>query len=354
MTDISLYDYSLPPALIAQEPPERRGDARLMVLRRDREAVEHRYFHEVGAYLRAGDLLVLNDTRVIPARLRARRATGGKVEILLLEEEPQQDGTWRALLRPARSTRKGEALALESTSDAELRILDREGRVFRLEVWRGARRLPAEDVIKLCNAEGEVPLPPYIKRQLGDPRRGDDRRRYQTVYAQRPGAVAAPTAGLHFTLEQLEQLEEAGVQRVTITLHIGFDTFKPLRQADIVSGTLHGERVEISRAVGESLLQARAEGRRIVAVGTTSVRALESFAARGFALPYKERTTLFIRPGHQFQLVDALITNFHLPRSSLLLLVSAFARRERMLAAYGEAVEKGYRFYSYGDAMLIL
>ena len=347
--DSELIDYELPEELVAQEPAARRDASRLLVLHPSGR-LEHRRFADLAEHLGEGDVLVVNDSRVIPARLRARRASGGAVEILLLEA---QDETWSALLRPGKAGRTGSVLPLER-SDVAARVEGRRGEVFFLRFLDAEKTLGPDEVNALCDGVGETPLPPYIHRRADDSRGAADRDRYQTVYAARPGAVAAPTAGLHFTKELLRTIAERGVERLSVTLHVGLDTFKPMTEEILRSGELHGERVEIRPDVGERLLAARAEGRRIVAVGTTTVRALESFAAEPGRRSYRERTTLFIRPGHRFRMVDALLTNFHLPRSSLLLLVSAFASRERILRAYEEAVQNRYRFYSYGDAMLIL
>ena len=349
-----LIDYRLPPELIAQEPTERRDASRLLVLDRQRDTIEHRRFHEITDYLVSGDVLVVNDTRVIPARLRGHRQTGGAVEMLLLEEDRERPGVWSVLLRPGKAGREGNQLRLDGKKNVSARTVGRHGNMFFVEFRENDRKLDKDKVIELCEEIGETPVPPYIKRASNDERLSRDRERYQTVYAAPSGAVAAPTAGLHFTDDLLTRLEAQGVQRFAITLHVSFDSFKPLTQETLQSGKLHGEWVDISRDTAESLCEVRRNGRRIVSVGTTSARALESFGRAGNELPYRERTTLFIRPGHQFRMMDALITNFHLPRSSLLLLVSAFAGRDRILQAYEEAKKQGYRFYSYGDAMLIV
>lgn len=346
-----LIDYDLPQRLIAQEPAPRREASRLLVLDRRGGSIEHRRFHEVPSLLGPGDLLVVNDTLVIPARLRALRPSGGAVEVFLLEEESPR--IFRTLLRPGKAGRAGRELQLAGDPSVRVRVLGRDGDEFRAAFSRGGRDLETAEVHAVCEAVGETPLPPYIHREVEDARRAGDRERYQTVFAARPGAVAAPTAGLHFSRELLERIEERGVEIVKITLHVGRDTFKPLTEREIESGELHGEPMEIGIDAGRRLRAAKDQGRRIVAVGTTCVRALESFALGSGELPHRARTRLFIRPGHEFRMVDALITNFHLPRSSLLLLVSAFAGREAILEAYREAIAMEYRFYSYGDAMLI-
>jgi len=312
--DTSILDYELPPELIAQHPCEPRDASRLLVYRRQTEEIEHRVFAELPDLL-DGQLVVVNDTRVVPARLRLRRAGGGEVEILLLERLGA-DGLWEGLARPARRLRPGERLG-----PVEL--------VERLGNGRWLLRLEGEP-------SGEAPLPPYINEPLADPDR------YQTVYARDPGSAAAPTAGLHFTPALLARLDPERV-----TLHIGLDTFRPVTAARLEEHTLHGERYEVSPAAWKRM----AEAERVLAVGTTTVRVLETVARTG---ELEGRTTLFVRPGFTFRRVDALLTNFHLPRSTLLALVMAFAGVERTLELYRLAVAERYRFYSFGDAMIVL
>ncbi len=359
---LSDYDYALPQERIAQEPAARREDARLLVLDRSRNNLEATVFARIGSFLRRGDLLVLNDTRVFPARLRSRRPTGGAVEVFLLGPIAERPQRWRALVKPAKAGRGGDRLPLagEPRAAANVREEEGEGR-FQVEILLDERPLGAAEVFALCERIGEVPLPPYIERPAGDPRRAQDIERYQTVYARSPGAVAAPTAGFHFTPELLDALRNQGVETVPVTLTVGLGTFQPVREETLEAGRLFPEPVAVPRTSGERILAARREGRRIVAVGTTAARALESWAAAGAPLEgdgsaagWKAMTDLLIAPGYRFALVDALITNFHLPRSTLLLLVSALADRERILEAYRKALEEGFRFYSYGDAMLIL
>jgi len=354
------YDYDLPPDRIAQEPTARRDASRLLVLDRSSGRLTHARFAGIAEFLRADDLLVVNDTRVVPARLRARRETGGAVEVFLVEPVGRGTAAWRVLVRPGKAFRAGQPWWLVGEDgDGDPRDVsvhparDASG-AFMAEFRRGGDALGIDAVVALAERVGETPLPPYIRRERDDARTSQDRERYQTVWAREPGAVAAPTAGLHFSAELLEALEARGVEKVAVTLHVGLDTFQPLTEATLASGELHGERVEVSEEAGAAILRARDEGRRIVAVGTTTARTLESFAAAGWPLPYRERTTLFIHPPRKFRLVDALVTNFHLPRSSLLMMVSAFADRELVLEAYRAAVEAGYRFYSYGDAMLMV
>jgi S-adenosylmethionine:tRNA ribosyltransferase-isomerase len=346
------FDFDLPDALIAQEPPAERGASRLMVVTTS-GGLEHRMFHELPDYLRAGDLLVLNDTRVFPARLVGRRLPGGGVvECLLLGRvESSEVGAevWSALLRPSQKLSTGQMLVFErggSTIHAEVVAKDAvpHPRV-RLTVAGGTVADAIEQV-------GHIPLPPYIRR----PDTMDDRARYQTVFARRTGSIAAPTAGLHFTPGILDAVRAAGVEVATLTLHVGYGTFKPVKVDHVEAHQVDPESYDVSIAAAEALTRARREGRRILAVGTTTTRVLETLAVGtdGRVTPATGETRTFIYPGHHFRLVDGLITNFHLPRSSLLMLVAAFAGREVVLGAYREAVARGYRFYSYGDAMFIL
>ena len=328
------FDYDLPPEAIAQHPGE-RGESRLLVLGR---TTGERRFAELPDLLDPGDLLVVNDTRVIPARLRARRPTGGRVEILLVERE--ESASWWCLLRPGRRLPPGAPLAVEGGPSA--RVEERADGRFRLTFEQ-----PIEPLLKEI---GETPLPPYIDRPV-EPR---DRERYQTVYAARPGAVAAPTAGLHFTPALLAALERRGIRQASLTLHVGPGTFRPVKAENPEEHVMDSERFEIPEATAEAVAATRRNGRRVVAVGTTVVRSLETAATSdGLVAAGAGRTGLYIRPGYGFRVVDRLITNFHLPRSTLLMLVCAFAGRNRVLDAYRQAVGSGFRFYSYGDAMLV-
>jgi S-adenosylmethionine:tRNA ribosyltransferase-isomerase len=364
MMKTSDFDYQLPPERIAQTPAEPRDSSRLLVLHRDGGHIEHRLFGDIGDYLQVGDMLVANNSRVIPARLLGRKATGGQVEILLLEQINAT--TWKALvkgkhMRPGTTVNlvqhAGEPAGVQATVLAEL---------------DGAQRLvsfsPALD--GALDAIGETPLPPYIHAPLRDPER------YQTVYARPSGSAAAPTAGLHFTPELLLALRDAGVGFETVTLHVGLDTFKPVSADAVADHTIHSESIELSVAAAERINQAKLAGGRIVAVGTTAVRTLETAAWRAAgvtgslrtvsalqsppACPWKPvaatngRTDLYIYPGYQYRVVDCMLTNFHLPRSSLLMLVAAFAGYELMMHAYHVAIAAAYRFYSFGDAMLIV
>ena len=328
------FDYHLPPEAIAQHPGE-RGESRLLMLGR---TTGERRFAELPDLLDPGDLLVVNDTRVIPARLRARRPTGGRVEILLVERE--ESASWWCLLRPGRRLPPGTPLAVEGGPSA--RVEERADGRFRLTFEQPIEPLLAEI--------GETPLPPYIDRRV-EPR---DRERYQTVYAARPGAVAAPTAGLHFTPALLAALERRGIRQASLTLHVGPGTFRPVKAENPEEHVMDSERFEIPEATAEAVAATRRNGRRVVAVGTTVVRSLETAATPdGLVAAGAGRTGLYIRPGYGFRVVDRLITNFHLPRSTLLMLVCAFAGRSRVLDAYRQAVGSGFRFYSYGDAMLV-
>jgi S-adenosylmethionine:tRNA ribosyltransferase-isomerase len=412
------FDYDLPRGFIAQQPAERRDQSRLLVLDRATGRIEHRHFCDVGDYLEAGDLLVLNDTRVVPARLIGRRQTGGWVELLLIgtaedqgegAERDEWPGTrhvgraclhaqpfavcrhahpttrhsalgggsrrlWRAIVKSRGRLRPGEQLALEG---GELSCMVRS-RLEEGQMELEFDRDPAA-VLDTLQKVGRAPLPPYIKRPRGGtacgghtPTRGEgpggsaprlwrdfaarrvDRERYQTVYASRPGAIAAPTAGLHFTPELLERLEVKGTRHAAVTLHVGLGTFKPVTAERIEDHVMHAEYFELSGETAAAIAATREAGRYVMPVGSTATRVLETVARGPGLAPTSAWTNLFITPGFEFRLTDRLITNFHLPRSTLLILVSAFAGRERVLAAYEEAKRRGYRFYSYGDAMLIL
>jgi S-adenosylmethionine:tRNA ribosyltransferase-isomerase len=353
------FDFPLPPELIAQHPAARRDQSRLLVLHRRDQRIEHRRFCEVAAFLHAGDVLVLNNTRVIRARLRGTNArTSGAFEILLLEENATND--WWALMKPGKRARVGTHI--------EIRNPKSETQNLRATVIAtnaaGHRRLRFDGVADLLpelDALGEIPLPPYITR-AGSPALTSDNERYQTVFAQTPGSVAAPTAGLHFTAELLGALRARGVDVQFVTLHVGLGTFVPVKAERLHEHVMHEERFDVSAATADAVNAARAEGRRVIAVGTTSVRVLESVAAQhhGKLVAGAGRTNIFLHPPARFRIVDALLTNFHLPRSTLLMLVSAFAApgeirgRDAVLAAYAEAIRERYRFFSYGDAMLIL
>ena len=334
------FDYNLPEASIAQTPVEPRDSSRLLVLHRDTRKVEHRIFREIGDYLHPGDLLVLNQTRVIPARIYARKETGGRVELLLLRRRDEL--TWEALVG-GKGLRVGKSIIIENGPKAELvEILDGSERLIKF----------SEPIEPYFSKVGNVPLPPYIHEKLSDPER------YQTVYAREPGSAAAPTAGLHFTPRLLEELQAKGVKVAYVTLHVGLDTFAPVTEDDPHEHKIHTEWCELPQDTADLINHTKQTGGRVIAVGTTSVRTLESAGKVGRDAsripPYVGSTSLFILPGYQFKVVDAMITNFHLPKSTLLMLVSAFAGREEMLETYDTAIREGYRFYSFGDAMLIL
>lgn len=343
------FDYVLPPERIAQCPVEPRDAARLMVLRRAERTVEHRTVRDLPELLRAGDLLVVNNTRVIPARLRGHKpGTGGAVEIFLLE--PSRDGTWEALMRARRRPKPGARIVLGPKDDAEAELLEDlgDGKV------RVRLRTP-EPFDAWLESAGEPPLPPYIQRESGDARHSEDRERYQTVYARHPGAVAAPTAGLHFTPALLDRLSGTGIGRAELTLHVGIGTFRPVTAELAEDHPMEPERYAVPESTVEALVRTRAAGGRIVAVGTTATRTLETIAAHGWPPHAGEgRSSIYIRPPYEFKAVDALMTNFHLPCSTLFMLVSAFASHEFVREAYEIAIREHYRFYSYGDAMLIL
>jgi len=338
------FDYELPPDLIAQTPIESRDCSRLMVMYRRTGDITHRHFYDLPDFLRPGDLLVHNESRVIPARLFARKPTGGRVEILLLRQ--RADDTWETLVR-GRHIREGTRLTLLDGLDG--RPTGAEAEVIE-ERERGMRVLAFDQpVLPLAERVGVTPLPPYIHTPLADAER------YQTVYAHTPGSAAAPTAGLHFTPALLQRLQEMGVQSTFVTLHIGLDTFRPVREEHVEEHRMHTEYCSLKPEVAAQVNQAKLEGHRIVAVGTTSVRVLETAAVEAQIVPPFEGTTgLFIYPDYEFHVVDALITNFHLPRSTLLMLVAAFTNKELLDRVYAEAIRLRYRFYSFGDAMLAL
>ncbi|HEX6164699.1 MAG TPA: tRNA preQ1(34) S-adenosylmethionine ribosyltransferase-isomerase QueA [Vicinamibacterales bacterium] len=348
---VSDFDFDLPGDLIAQEPPAARGDSRLMALDRATGRIAHLQFRDLPSLFRPGDLLVVNDTRVFPARLIGKRLPGGGAAECFLIRPAAEPDTWIALVHPGQRLREGSRMIFTGASGAALHA-EVIGSHFH---GRRTVRLWTDDgspVREMIDAIGHVPLPPYIKRADAI----SDRDRYQTVYARERGSIAAPTAGLHFTPEILAALDRHGVERTSITLHVGYGTFQPIRVENVEEHQMEGEQFEVSEAAASALTKAKREGRRIVAVGTTTTRTLESLAvaADGTVPAGSGETALFIHPGHQFKLVSGLITNFHLPKSSLLMLVSAFAGRDNTLAAYREAVANRYRFYSYGDAMIVL
>lgn len=344
------YDYPLPKELIAQFPSERRDKSRLMILHKGTGDVEHKRFFEIIEYLSRGDVLILNDTRVIPARLYGRKGTGRRVEVLLLEgsgDDYRQ--RWACLINPTKGIKPGTIVTFDEGLKGE--VIGRKGD-GGWEMGLSCR----EDIGKVIERIGVMPLPLYIKRRPGDTSTDRlDRERYQTVFARRRGAVAAPTASLHFTEVLLQRLEAKGVEVLYVTLHTGWGTFRPVREEDIRRHRVLPEYYEIEPSTFLAIKRAKREGRRVIAVGTTTTRALESSIQGGWGEPrLKGYTDLYIYPGFEFKVMDAMITNFHLPRSSLLIMVSAFAGRERIMNTYQEAIREGYRFFSYGDAMMIV
>ncbi len=355
---ISDFDFELPPELVAQVPERERDASRLLVLRLNSGAFEHRWFRELPAFLQPGDVLVLNNSSVVPARLRGVNAkTGGSFEMLLLEEAGIND--WWVMMRPGKRARVGTRISIadlnKRQTDVTAQVIDTNAEGHRRVRFEGAA-----NIFNSLNELGEVPLPPYIERTDGT-KRELDRERYQTVYAQVAGSVAAPTAGLHFTQRMLEEIRARGVHICFVTLHVGLGTFAPVKSATVEHHIMHEERFELEATTVRTVAEAKREGRRVIAVGTTTVRVLESVAVanRGSLVAGPGKTRIFIYPPYRFGIVDALVTNFHLPRSTLLMLVSAFAApgetrgRELVLAAYREAIRERYRFFSYGDAMFV-
>lgn len=345
------FHFDLPDELIARHPAADRTGSRLLVLDGETGALEHRAFVDLLSYLRAGDLLVFNDTRVVPARLFGRKESGGRVEVLV--ERMLDSVRVMAHIRASKAPKPGSRIDLTTSeqSDAAIaavRVIEKRDDLYELEFVAGAAGA-TPDALTTMKAFGHMPLPPYIDRADTEA----DRERYQTVYAQRDGAVAAPTAGLHFTTEYLQRCRAAGVDIGFVTLHVGAGTFQPVRVQNVTEHAMHAEYVEVDEQLCEQVRAARARDGRVIAVGTTSVRSLESAAAGGELQPFRGDTRIFIYPGYRFRYVDALFTNFHLPESTLIMLVSAFAGREHVLAAYREAVAQRYRFFSYGDAMLV-
>jgi S-adenosylmethionine:tRNA ribosyltransferase-isomerase len=361
---ISDFDYNLPAELIAQTPIEPRDASRLLVVQRASGTLMHRHFHNIGDYLRPGDLLIANQSRVIPARLLGHRAeTGGAVEVLLLAERPDLGHDyWETLVRPGRRLREGARILFHdanNTARLEATIVqytDAGGRVVHFSIPGQSSTHVNNDPYSLLTVRhlidelGRMPLPPYIHETLDDPER------YQTVYARITGSAAAPTAGLHFTPHLLEQIRQQGIRIGFVTLHVGLDTFRPVEHEDVSEHKMHSEEIVLDAPTAELINETRKDGGRVVAVGTTSVRVLESVANlhAGRIEPYSGHTRLFITPGYPFKAVDAMITNFHLPRSTLLMLVSTFMGKELMERTYQEAIRERYRFFSFGDAMLLL
>ncbi|MBW1721815.1 MAG: tRNA preQ1(34) S-adenosylmethionine ribosyltransferase-isomerase QueA [Deltaproteobacteria bacterium] len=351
MFNLEDYDYDLPGEYIAQTPLERRDDSRLMKVDRARRFFSNHRFRDLPRLLKSGDLLVVNNTRVVPARLFGRKESGGRIEILVLDHAPPgrsgNDIRW-CLLRSSKRPRRGSRLFFDGEITGHVKDLGEDGLV-RI-AFEGP--VPLDTILE---EKGTMPLPPYIRRSADDGMEAVDRERYQTVFSKEKGAVAAPTAGLHFTGTVLKSLREAGIEVVELTLHVGHGTFRPVRTKDIRKHHLGKESYRVGKETAEAVNRCKAEGRRVIAVGTTVVRTLETLAdSEGYITHGNGTTDLLITPGYRFKAVDGLITNFHLPKSSLLFLVSAFAGRELIKEAYQWAMEKRYRFYSYGDAMVIL
>jgi len=335
-----MFDYELPKEFIAQTPVEPRDHSRLLVYNRQTDSIQHRHFYNLPEYLRAGDVLVINETRVLPARLMGRRETGGIIELLLLNR--REKDIWETLARPGRRIRPGERLIFSEKLSADvLRILEDGGRLVRFN-YEGIFE-------EILDELGQMPLPPYITERL------EDKERYQTVYSKENGSAAAPTAGLHFTPELLEVIKGMGVKIVPVLLHVGLGTFRPVKVADVSQHKMHSEYYSVSAQAAQSINEAKAAGGRIFSVGTTSTRVLETACGEdGLIKAQSGWTDIFIYPGYKFKCVDCLITNFHLPQSTLLMLVSALCSREKILEIYEEAKREKYRFFSFGDAMLIL
>ncbi|SNT25837.1 S-adenosylmethionine:tRNA ribosyltransferase-isomerase [Granulicella rosea] len=358
---VSDFNYELPEELIAQAPPAVRGASRMLAMDRRTGAVTDDRFVNLPEYLRAGDLLVLNDSRVLPARLYATRGglrtqvkspePSGRIEVLLTQQLGPE--LWTALVRPGKKVQPGETLSFADPAGAP--VLTAEVVAAGEFGERTLRFAPDPRFLQILDRIGHMPLPPYIHRDKDAPDTDEDKARYQTVYAHQPGSAAAPTAGLHFTPEILAAIRERGVQVETVTLHVGLGTFQPVRAERLEDIRLHTEHYTLPAATASAINLARADGRRIIAAGTTTTRTLEHCATLGAELaPHSGQTSIFIQPGHEFRVVSGLLTNFHLPQSTLVMLVSAFAGREAVLAAYAHAVAQRYRFFSYGDCMLLL
>ena len=336
---LNQFDFHLPDRLIAQHPAEERSQSRLLVVGNQKTNLTEIRFSELGQLLKPGDLLICNDSKVIPARLAARKSTGGRVEILV--ERVEDERQMQAQLKARRPLRIDDSIFIDDT--IKLTIIGRNRDLFVLQSE------PGVSIQSMIDRYGSVPLPPYISRPI----ESGDQNRYQTVYARYDGSVAAPTAGLHFSKPLIQQLKIAGVEIQYVTLHVGAGTFAPVRDADVFRHRLHSERCHVSQEVCDAVGRARIQRRRVIAIGTTTVRVLETAAQKGTLQPYKGETDLFIKPGFNFRVIDALITNFHLPQSTLLMLVCAFGGQNRVMAAYRHAVAQQFRFYSYGDAMII-
>lgn len=343
---ISDFDYDLPKELIAQFPSEKRDHSNLMVLNKKNKTVQHKKFFNIVEYLSENDVLVMNNTRVIPARLLGKKITGANIEIFLLEKK--SENLWKCLIKPSKRVKSGTIVEFSEEMKAEIIEKSSDDKWLINLKYNG-------DFENILSKVGNIPLPPYISRILSDEKKQNlDYERYQTIYAQNPGSVAAPTAGLHFTESLLEQIRQKGVQTCSITLNIGLGTFKPVRAENIIDHKMDPEYYEISENTAQIINQAKQKGKSIVAVGTTTVRTLESvYKSYGKVIPATGWSDMFIYPGYKFNIIDKIITNFHLPKSTLLMLVSAFAGKEFIFEAYQEAIRQKYHFYSYGDCMFI-
>jgi len=340
---IEEFDYTLPSSLIAQFPSSQRGESRLMVLHRSQGTIEHRDFRDILDYFHPGDLLAMNNTRVLPARLIGKKETGGKCEVLLIPSWNGTKGEWEVLIKKSRKIKGGARIRFGEGFYGEVKeVKDGKGKICFFDQG---------EVIEILQKIGHIPLPPYIKRE-DEPL---DKLRYQTIFAERDGSIAAPTAGLHFTYSLLQTLKDQGVSTTSITLHIGIGTFAPVKVKNIEDHTMGAEWIEISEETAREIEETKQRGGRVIAAGTTTTKALESFSdMEGRVKPGRSFSSLFIHPPYRFRIIDGLITNFHLPKSTLIMLVSAFAGKDLLMKAYREAIERKYRFYSYGDAMLIL
>lgn len=345
---VSEFDYKLPEELVAQTPCEKRDNSRMMVLSRADETIEHKHFYDIVDCLGKDDVLILNDTKVMPARLFGYKSTGAKIEVFLLKRREKEDN-WEVLIRPSKRVRSGTVIKMSDELSVEIVMpLPAEGKWAVRLIYNG-------DLLSILHKVGHIPLPPYIERKMSDEELLKlDFERYQTVYAREEGSVAAPTAGLHFTEEILNKLKEKGVQIGYVTLDVGLGTFRPVKCEDVIDHKMDSESFEISEETAELINRAKSEGKKITAVGTTTVRTLETaYKQFGEIKACKSNSSLFIYPPFEFKVVDKLITNFHLPKSTLIMLVSAFSSKDFILKAYGEAINNKYRFYSYGDCMFI-
>lgn len=338
------FDYYLPPELIAQQPSDKRDHSKMMIVDRANETIENKHFYDITNHLKEGDLLILNNTKVIPARIFGKKDTGANIEVFLTRNI--EKNIWECLLKPQKRIQEGIKIKLSENTSINVLSKEKENK-WLIET--------PENFEEILNTIGNTPLPPYIKRKRENEFKSSDKNRYQTVYAKIPGAVAAPTAGLHFTPEIMEKLKEKGVKTAEVTLHVGLGTFKPVQCEKLEDHIMHAEYYSVSEETAEVINQQKKENKRVIAVGTTSIRTLETVAQEnnGYIKPCEGWSKIFITPGYKFKAVDACITNFHLPKSTLIMLVSALASKDLIFKAYNEAIKENYRFYSYGDCMFI-